>query len=184
MVRRFNANGEYVSKEQFCKICHLKKSKARQLLQSGLVPCIDTGIPTARYQIALKDVIKYLQDREIDPERFGYRRNIAKSKIHNTFGTYDSAVGAKMRQLAEEYLADGPDLLTVRDIIEFLGYSMYSIYNWKNKLGLKYIRLNGKLFFPKACFLDFIAGPDFYKILYKTEQHIDLLRRAGAHEGK
>ena len=76
MVRRFNANGEYVSKEQFCKICHLKKSKARQLLQSGLVPCIDTGIPTARYQIALKDVIKYLQDREIDPERFGYRRNI------------------------------------------------------------------------------------------------------------
>lgn len=48
MVRRFNANGEYVSKEQFCKICHLKKSKARQLLQSGLVPCIDTGIPTAR----------------------------------------------------------------------------------------------------------------------------------------
>ena len=129
-------------------------------------------------------MIKYLQDREIDPERFGYRRNIAKSKIHNTFGTYDSAVGAKMRQLAEEYLADGPDLLTVRDIIEFLGYSRYSIYNWKNKLGLKYIRLNGKLFFPKACFLDFIAGPDFYKILYKTEQHIDLLRRAGAHEGK
>ena len=50
MVRRFNANGEYVSKEQFCKICHLKKSKARQLLQSGLVPCIDTGIPTARYR--------------------------------------------------------------------------------------------------------------------------------------
>ena len=36
MVRRFNANGEYVSKEQFCKMCHLKNPKHANYYKVGL----------------------------------------------------------------------------------------------------------------------------------------------------
>ena len=64
MLYRSNDSKEYISKERFRIICHLSKASALKLIKSGLIPAIDTGIPTARYLIALEDVIKYLQDRE------------------------------------------------------------------------------------------------------------------------
>ena len=75
-----------------------------------------------------------------------------------------------------------PDLLTVKDIEDVLGYSRYCIYRWKEKYGLKSIVVDKKYYFPKKHLLDYIGGAQFHSILYKTEQHIDLLRRA-YHEG-
>ena len=43
MVRRFNANGEYVSKEQFCKICHLKNPKHANFYKVVLYHALTLG---------------------------------------------------------------------------------------------------------------------------------------------
>ena len=65
---------EYISKEQFCKECHIKKATALYLIQGGLVPAINTQRQTNRYLIARSDMVRYLQERERDPIRFRYTR--------------------------------------------------------------------------------------------------------------
>ena len=42
---------ETISKDQFYRIAHISKATALYLLQSGLVPCIDSGKKTRRYTI-------------------------------------------------------------------------------------------------------------------------------------
>lgn len=68
-IRR--AYPETISKEQFYRIAHISKATALHLLQNGLVPCKDTGKKTRRYTIRTDDVITYLIDREIHPEKYG-----------------------------------------------------------------------------------------------------------------
>lgn len=34
---------EYITKEQLYRICHISKKTAQNLLESGEIPCIDTG---------------------------------------------------------------------------------------------------------------------------------------------
>lgn len=45
-----NQYPETVQKEQFRIICHISKRTARYLLQSGLVPCVQSGKKTRNYQ--------------------------------------------------------------------------------------------------------------------------------------
>ena len=51
-----NEYPETVQKEQFRIICHISKRTARYLLQSGLVPCVQSGKKTRNYTIKMKDV--------------------------------------------------------------------------------------------------------------------------------
>ena len=179
MLYRSNDSKEYISKERFRIICHLSKASALKLIKSGLIPAIDTGIPTARYLIALEDVIKYLQDREATPEKYGYRKyQRPKRTICDIYKEYDPLIGIYMRKLVEIALAGKPELLTAKDIVEVLGYSRYSIHRWKVKYSLKHIIIKNKVYFSKQCLLDFVGGPGFHSLLYKTDQHIDFLRRA------
>ncbi len=58
---------ETISKDQFYRIAHISKATALYLLQSGLVPCRDSGKKTRRYTIRMDDVIVYMIDREKNP---------------------------------------------------------------------------------------------------------------------
>lgn len=66
-----------ISKEQFCKICHVSKRTALQLLQSGVIPNKCSGKKTRKFQIALSDVANFLKQREKNP---GYGRKIKGNK--------------------------------------------------------------------------------------------------------
>ena len=61
---------ETLSKEQFYKLCHISKSTALHLLQSGIVPCVNSGMKTRCYQIKKEDVQEYLSKRAIFPEAY------------------------------------------------------------------------------------------------------------------
>ena len=81
---------ETISKDQFYRIAHISKATALHLLQNGLVPCRDTGKKTRRYTIRTEDVITYLIDREIRPEKYAapdhwYRGRSGYRKSRNTF---------------------------------------------------------------------------------------------------
>ena len=65
-----NQYPETVQKEQFRIICHISKRTARYLLQSGLVPCVQSGKKTRNYTIKTKDIVRYLERREIHPEKY------------------------------------------------------------------------------------------------------------------
>lgn len=47
---------DVMSKDQFYKLCHISKSTARYLLQTGKVPCQYTGKKTRCHQIRKEDV--------------------------------------------------------------------------------------------------------------------------------
>src|SRR5574344_1016300 len=59
-----------MSKDQFYQVAHISKATALYLLQSGLVPCKDSGKKTRRYTIKTTDVIAYLQDRILYPAKY------------------------------------------------------------------------------------------------------------------
>lgn len=75
---------EYLSKEQFYKLCHISKSTASRLIKNGVVPAIDTQKKTRRYLIARKDMETYLSARNQNPSEF------ASTVQHNiqTYGDY------------------------------------------------------------------------------------------------
>ena len=58
---------EYITKEQLYQICHISKKSAQNLLESGVIPCIDSGKKTHSFLIATDDVFDYLQRRESAP---------------------------------------------------------------------------------------------------------------------
>lgn len=51
-------------------MCHISKRTARYLLQAGLVPCVQSGKKTRNYTIKVKDIVRYLNQREIYPEKY------------------------------------------------------------------------------------------------------------------
>ena len=76
----------YISKEQFCKLAHVRKANALKLIQSGLIPYIDIGNQTHRYLIRQSDVEAYLTDRAHDPAKYSFQR---KSRIQTYPGKFD-----------------------------------------------------------------------------------------------
>lgn len=65
-----SSNLAAITKEQFCRICHISKRHAKYLLDSGLVKCVDSGKKTRRYTIQAKDVWTYLIDQDAHPEKY------------------------------------------------------------------------------------------------------------------
>ena len=169
-----------MSKEQFRKAAHISKATALWLLQSGRVPCHDNGQKTCRYTIKTKDVIIYLQDRSIHPERY-----IAKDGWYETRSGYGKsrvtlkgellALKPKQQQLLRQYfeakMSDYNDLLTVEEIHTFLGYSQSMITEWCRSERFKSFLISHRYLIPKLCLLDYIASPASFGIHCKTQQH-------------
>jgi len=173
---------EYLSKEQFCKLCHISKSTALRLIKRGVVPAIDTKKPTNRYLIARSDAETYLCERTRDPLQFvsNTQHNI---QAHGAYQEFNLENAVRLRRIAAFEWMAYPDVLSASDISGLLGYRTETIYRWRNRLGLNGYFISGKLYFPKDCLLDFVASPEFHNIKQKTRQHIDLIRRA-IHAGK
>lgn len=54
-----------MSKDQFYQVAHISKATALYLLQSGLVPCKDSGKKTRRYTIKTTDVGIYVGNNKM-----------------------------------------------------------------------------------------------------------------------
>ena len=122
---------ETISKDQFYRIAHISKATALHLLQSGLVPCKDSGKKTRRYTIRTDDVIYYMIDRELHPEvyrapdlwyqgRSGHytSRITYRNEMLNLSGDERAA----FRKHIEHELKTYGDLMTVVEVVEATGY--------------------------------------------------------------
>ena len=65
-----NSCPEIMNKEQMRKACHISKRTALYLLQFKLIPNETTGKKTRCYKIKKSDVIAFLLDREINPDKY------------------------------------------------------------------------------------------------------------------
>ena len=176
-----------ISKEQFRRVAHISKATALYLLQSGKVPCVDNGKKTRQYAIQTEDVIHYLQDREIRPEYYkadcGWYTNRSRSEemkeraVHRFYIKITSKKERK-RLLRHFYISlrKYPDLLSVKEVHEYIGYSGNAIRRWIRDGDLKTLRDGRKYMIPKVYLLEFLCSERALGIRVKSAKQISALK--------
>ena len=161
----------YMTKDQMYRICHISKKTCLYLLESGLVPCLDSGKKTRRFKIKTADVIHYLKDRELHPEHYkppeGYYKqpHILQPRV---LSEQDLLV---MRQFYENELASWPDVMTIKQVSAFTGYGKTSVERWCSKQYLKNFYIKSRFYIPKEYLIDFLASRHFIGISVKSASH-------------
>ncbi len=126
---------EYITKEQLYQICHISKKSAQNLLESGEIPCIDSGRKTHRFLIATADVVDYLQCRDSAPRPAA-----------------DETAVEKIRAALALY----PDVLSVAQVSELTGRRSSTVTKWCRLNYIENIYAGGKNHIPKASLADFL----------------------------
>ena len=174
MREQFIDGVPYISKEQFYKLAHVRKTTALRLIQEGLVPAVDTGKQTKRYLIRLSDAEFYLQDRIDHPEKYSFQK---KTCIQTYPKKFNRGFARDLSLCADRLWADEPPLLTVAQVHELLGYSEGVIRRWYQEYGLQILHSVNRLYIPKKSLLKFMKTKIFHGIQKKSAKHIELIRR-------
>ena len=141
---------EYITKEQLYQICHISKKSAQNLLESGEIPCIDSGRKTHRFLIATADVVDYLQRRESAPKPVA-----------------DETAVEKIRSALTLY----PDVLSVTQVSELTGRRSSTVTKWCRLNYVENFNAGGKNHIRKASLTDFLISrwEEFQNIGEKEE---------------
>ena len=171
-----------ISKDQFYRICHISKKTASYLLENGLVPCHNSGKATRKYKINLDDVIAYILDREKHPLKYIPSANRDKEKLYQKFENDISLITPNqkdiLRELFNNKLRGYKDVLTTKEVSDFLGYSTHTIVKWSEKREIKCFLINGQYRFPKEYLVDFMLSERFNNICKKSDKHIKMIAEA------
>lgn len=117
-----------MSKDQLYRVAHISKATALYLLQSGAIPCKDTGKKTRRYTIKTDDVIEYLRQREICPEKYkaseGWYAGTAGAKKAIAPSCWITLTPEQTKQFElffEAEMKEMADLITIEELAVFAG---------------------------------------------------------------
>ena len=180
----WNEIPDAITKDQLYQICHISKSTALYLLQSGKIPCEYTGKRTRCYKIKKKDVIAYLQDRKVFPESYsapaGWYSGSYPVKMQREI---PPVVREDMHGFYKELLSKYPDVMTANDVVKLTGYVKTSVNNWCRKGHLKSFKKNGINYIPKIYLIEFFCSAYFRTIVRKSKWHIYILKEF-ARRGK
>ena len=186
-----------MTKDQFYRVARINKQHAKYLLDSGLVPCINTGKKTRKYHIATHDVITYLCDREDNPEKYkvpmGFyigkngcsKRHPDKPATEIIRFNFTEPEKTGLYTLWENLTVGYDDLLTTPEVSELTGYSAQSIQRWCNQKILVGFKIRGTLTIPRLAVVEFMSSDRATAIVRKSSKHLDLLRTYAqdCHEG-
>lgn len=166
---------EYITKDQMYRICHISKKTCLFLLESGLVPNIDSGKQTRRFKIKTADVIQYLKDRDDYPEVYkapaGFYKGNGCKKAPSFDKVFTAADLTRMRGYYEGLLEKKPDVMTVEQVAKFTGYCKNSVSKWCSKQELKSFFIRQRFQIPKEYLLDFLTSRYFIGIAVKSDKH-------------
>ena len=172
---------EYVSLDQFYRICGIAKRSALYLIQHEIIPSLDTGKRTWRYKIALDDVITYLRRREqigsmIPAGAVSSRKKHPGNQARKCFAEF---VRPGTEQVIMEYFdfiySEYPDVLTAKDIAEMTGLNVSTIIKWIQAGEIKALRVSCKYMVPKEYLLEFIVTPKFFDSKSNSESFKKIL---------
>ncbi len=173
----WNEIPDVITKDQLYRICHISKSTALYLLQSGKIPCEYTGKRTRCYKIKKQDIITYLKNRAIFPESYsapaGWYGGHYNVKLPITM---PEAVLEDMHDFYEKKLSKYQDVMTVPEIVSLTGYCKTSVNNWCRRGKLKCFKRKGVNLVPKVYLVEFFCSQYFRTIVRKSGWHIRMLR--------
>ncbi|NLO47500.1 MAG: helix-turn-helix domain-containing protein [Clostridiales bacterium] len=169
-----------MSKEQFRIAAHISKATALYLIENKLIPCRDTKKKTRRYTIKTNDVIAYLQDRVVSPEKYlatdgWYLKRSGNKHARRTCKDKLLRLTPEQVEMLRAYyqneMSDLEDVMSVKVFAEFLGYSPSTIINWCNNRYVKAFDISGRFMIPKICAIDFLVSPKAHSIQQKSFRH-------------
>lgn len=171
--------GNTLTKEQLRIVCHISKRKATYLLQSGLIPCINTGKKTHTYIVAKSAVAFYLRDREENPQKYHFCSSETTNK--NRSKTAVRLAGPiridekRMRAYYKDKLSAFPDVLTTTQVKLLTGYGENTVRAWIEKGELPYLDCLAGWRIPKIWLIDFLCAPYCNGITRKSPAHLAFL---------
>lgn len=179
--REFECYPDIMSKEQMRKACHISKRTALYLLQFNLIPHTCTGKKTRCYKVKKSDVIAFMNDREVNPERY-----IAPENWYSYGGINSKAYKIRIqpkipenKDVVRRYynykLSTKPDVLTVSEVTEFTGYNYRTIGQWIREGKLRAIALPNKNMIPKVYLIDWLCSEAYNNTNRKSRKHLDTL---------
>ncbi|HOP10195.1 MAG TPA: hypothetical protein PK629_01755 [Oscillospiraceae bacterium] len=169
-----------MSKEQFYKVAHISKATALYLIENKLIPCRDTRKKTRRYTIKTKDVITYLQDRLISPEKYlatdgWYLKRSGSKHARSTCKDKLLRLTPKQVEMLRAYyemeMSGLEDVITAKVFAEFIGYAPSTIISWCNRKDLKAFDISGRFMIPKVCAIDYLVSEKAHGIQQKSFKH-------------
>lgn len=179
----WNSIPDTISKDQFCKICHMSKKTATKYL-GNVIPCSDNGKKTHRYTIAKTDLIAFL-------ERYPERQNISllppvirRSKTAFSSMPLSEHVRNVMKDYYSKILHSEKEILRVSDICRITGYGKTIVNTWFLSRNLRYVVIRGAKHTAKEILIDFMSSDVFDKIFKKSDWHlqqIEILRHIFWH---
>lgn len=170
---------ETVSKDQFYQICHISKKTAKYYLDNGFIPCKDSKKKTRRYQIEMKDVVAFLEDREDNPSKYYLPRHFdnpflpVEQRQHKKMprnGRYQDCYKLKgladvkdYRRYLSQQFADYPDMMTAQQLRQITGHSIAVILSWCKDGKVKHINHRNTYFMQKKSVIGYLYERELLK---------------------
>jgi len=169
---------EHISLDQLRVICKIAKRSARYLVENGIIPAVDTGRKTWRYQIAIDDVIEYLHRR--DREGSLIPAGATSSRVSSDSKRSYSQIVARgqEREVAKyftEVYVDYPDVLTTDNMAAMVGMHKKSFMRILKGGHIKVLASEPRYIVPKVYFWDFIASRRFIDAWSNSNEFIRIL---------
>jgi hypothetical protein len=159
-----------ISLDELSRICKIAKKSARYLVNNGIIPAIDTGKQTWRYQISIEDVIVYLRKREnagsmIPRGAVSSRRNSRAISKYNGRKSYSQMIMPGEEYELVEYFsfifADCDEVLTTTAIADMIGLNRRTVLQLAMTGVIKSIESRPMYLIPKQYLLDFVVTRRF-----------------------
>ena len=179
--KEFEKYPEIMNKEQMRIACHIGKRTALYLLQFKLIPNTCTGKKTRCYSIKKSDIIAFLNDREVNPDKYiapdnWYKYGKVDVKAYKLRIQPSIECDMKaVRQFYEKKLAHKPDVVGVACVADFTGYNRRTVGDWIRDGKLKALTLPHKYVIPKCYLLDWLCSDEYNGINRKSKTHVDTL---------
>ena len=172
-----------MGRTDFRKACRIGTRTSLYLLQSGLVPCENTGKQTRCYKIAKADVAAYLRRRLAEPAYYtppsGWYKNYPNHKPPafslNSALLLTDATRQRVRRWYENLLAGQPDVLDAHQIARITGYASRTVSRWCTEGRLKSFPYQHSYKVPKEWLLEFLTSEDYNSITRKSKEHYAMI---------
>ena len=181
-------NGE-LSLEQLRQKLHISKRKAAWMLQNGVIPCRIVDTPThLRYYVKEEDLRAYMKQSVTESKKEFARGQFSSRNKESPETDEASGDGISVfaflsqddrnnfERVLEKRLATYPDAMTVKRIVEIIGYSEKTI-RWHIKKGRIFTILQDRKYLvSKYSLIKFLASDKGFAMQPKSEWHKKAIR--------
>ena len=185
---RMKKDGE-LSLEQLRQKLHISKRKAAWMLQNGVIPCRIVDTPThLRYYVKEEDLRAYMKQsiteskKEFIRGQFSSRNKDAPEADEasgdgiSVYSYLSKKDRNKFERMLEKRLAIYPDAMTVKRVVDIIGYSDKTIRWHINKGRIFTILQDNKFLVSKYSLIKFLASDKGFAMQPKSEWHEKAIR--------